>query len=1615
MDANARHLPRGGRLAALLVVLAVVLAHGVRPAQAQSSDAALSGLTGATSTDGSTFTGPLGLDPAFDAATTQYTAVVANDVTHIQLTPAASHSGAAVKAGIDGTALATVTSGSPSAAISVDVGANAITVEVTAEDSTTREYALAVWRLDLASHAAGSLDVSFGGDGKVTSGLASAESKINAVAVQSDGKIVAAGSSMVGSNVDFAVVRYTAAGALDTSFGDGDGLVTTSFGHDGTDTISAVAVLSDGKILAAGYAYNGTNLDFALARYTAAGVLDTTFGTGGKVITPIGSSMDHIRALAVQSDGKIVVAGNSHNGTNYDFAVARYTAAGVLDTGFSTDGKVTTAIGSGADTALAVAVQSDGKIVAAGHSHNGTNEDFALVRYTSTGALDTGFDTDGKVTTTIGSGNERAHGVAVLTGGEILAGGLSATPSPSFNDFALVRYTSAGALDTTFGTTSGSTKTGKITHAIGTSGDYGLAMVAQSGGKILVGGYAHVGGSDYDFALARFTALGALDTSFDSDGKVITDMGAGNAEANALAVGPDGEIVLAGFSHNGTHNDFALVRYTTAGALDTSFDSDGKVTTDAGVGHSYGDGLALQPDGKIVVVGNVGHPTDFGLTRYNPDGTVDLGFGQDGKVITDFNGGAADFGAAVAVQPDGKIVATGRSNKGAVKDFAVARYNPDGSLDSGFGTGGKVTTDLNSSEDRPYAVAVQPDGKVVVAGYVKVSSTDWDFAMVRYTAAGALDSSFDSDGKVITALTTGNDQIRALAVLSDGKILAAGRIGGDFGVARYTTAGELDATFGGDADNDNTPDGYITTAVSTGDDAALAIAVQPDGKIVVTGGAFVSGDYDFAVVRYTAAGALDATFGGDADNDNTPDGYITTAMSANRDIPYGLVVQEDGKIVVAGWAGSTAGGVASTLNFALARYTAAGTLDTEFGTGGKVITAMSAGDDRAYGAVLQGDGKLVAAGLAHSGKAYQVAVARYHLGVRSANADLSALVAEGSTDGNTFTPYDLSPAFDNDTTDYTATVDSTVTSVRLTPTASHGAAAVKVGKQATTLAPVASGSPSAAIDVDVGDNAIDVEVTAQNGATKTYTVTVTRPGTPLVSLGAAPNPVAEGSAVTITATLSAALSTSVTIPVTLSPGSAETNDYGSLADITIPSGSTSGTAAITTSQDADADHETFTVALGALPNTVAAGSPDSVTVTITDDEAPSDNADLIALAAKSSRDGRSFSALALAPAFAPATTRYEATVASYVTHVKLAPTVADTATVQAGKPERLATVASGSDSPAIALDAGHNTILVVVTAEDGTTKWHNLAVTRGRPPTVSLIVSPNPVQEGTPITVTAVLSAALSSDVTIPLTITRGSTETGDIGRLAGITITAGSTTGTGTITTTADTDADKEVFAVVVGRLPPSLGPGGLPYRVTVAVTESAPAVVPGQPFISTITPGDSALTVEWTFPRGNPTGYDVQYKTSAAATWTDATHTGTDRTITITGLVNGMSYDVRVRATNANGAGEWSRRFWGTPEMPRPPGVPKRAHHRIEPGDTELTVSWILTAGAPTGYDVEYRVSTAAAWTDAGHTGDTRTITITGLVNGTTYDVRVRATNANGAGEWSTIRQGTPQTATS
>jgi uncharacterized delta-60 repeat protein len=199
-------------------------------------------------------------------------------------------------------------------------------------------------------------------------------------------------------------VRYNADGSLDTGF-DGDGKVTTAIGAS-TDYGYSVIQQSDGKLVVAGTSYNGSSYDFALVRYNADGSLDASFDGDGIVTTAIGAANDYAQSVIQQADGKLVVAGYSYNGSNYDVALVRYNTDGSLDTGFDGDGKVTTAIGTGYDEGYSVIQQADGKLVVAGTSYNGSSNDFALVRYNADGSLDASFDGDGIVTTAIGAGDD---------------------------------------------------------------------------------------------------------------------------------------------------------------------------------------------------------------------------------------------------------------------------------------------------------------------------------------------------------------------------------------------------------------------------------------------------------------------------------------------------------------------------------------------------------------------------------------------------------------------------------------------------------------------------------------------------------------------------------------------------------------------------------------------------------------------------------------------------------------------------------------------------------------------------------------------------------------------------------------------------------------------------------------------------------------------------------------------------------------------------------------------------------------------------------------------------------------------------------------------------------
>jgi len=822
------------------------------------------------------------------------------------------------------------------------------------------DYDIAVVRYN----SDGTLDTTFGGDGIVTTQIGGGgdQEQANVIAIDSNGKILVAGKHNNGSKDNFVLVRYNDDGTLDSSF-DEDGIVTTSI-WSGNDQAFAVAIDSDGNIVAAGSSHNGTNDDFALVRYTADGTPDSGFGIGGKVTTAVGSYEDVANSVAIDSDGNIVAAGYSHNGNNYDFAVVRYNDDGTLDTSFSGDGIVTTAIGSDQEQANAVAILGDGKIVAAGYSDNGINLDFAVVSYNIDGSPDTDFGTNGIMTEAVGSSDDEAFAVTIQDDGAMVVAGKSYNGTN--DDFALVRYvrsSTSGFLDDTFGTS------GAVTTPIAfNSTDEARSTAIQSDGKIVAVGNSDEG-THSAFSLVRYNTNGSLDSAFGSGGKVTTAVGSYNSSATSVAIQSDGKIVVAGDAYDqGSSQVFAVVRYNTNGSLDTAFGTDGIVLTDVWGGHSYAKSVAIQSDGKIVVGGiatNTNNTTYYiALVRYTSDGELDTSFSGDGMVTTSL-GGNYSLANDIAIDGDGKIVAVGYSYNGSNDDFAVVRYNSNGTLDTGFSGDGMVTTSLGSGYDIASSVAIQSSGEIVVAGSSDVGGGNYDFALVRYNSDGTLDTDFSGDGKLTTAIGSGEDVANSVAIDSVGNIVATGYShngsNNDFAVVRYTSVGSLDTTFSGD--------GKLTTAIGSSDDQALSVAIQTDGGIVAAGSSYIGNNNDYALVRYTSDGTLDTDF--------DTDGIVTTAVGSRLvDATVNSVaIQDDGKIVTAG--GTSANG---KNYFLLTRYTSNGLLDTTFGTGGILTTEIGLAQSDSEGAksvAIQSDGKIVAAGSSHNGSNYDFALARY--------------------------------------------------------------------------------------------------------------------------------------------------------------------------------------------------------------------------------------------------------------------------------------------------------------------------------------------------------------------------------------------------------------------------------------------------------------------------------------------------------------------------------------------------------------------------------------------------------------------------------------------------------------
>jgi uncharacterized delta-60 repeat protein len=404
-------------------------------------------------------------------------------------------------------------------------------------------------------------------------------------------------------------------------------------------------------------------------------------------------------------------------------------------------------------------------------------------------------------------------------------------------------------------------------------------------------------------SIASFSQVGSLDKSFSSDGKAITGFGFGDDGGNAVIIQKDGKIVVAGFAYNGSNNDFGLARYNTDGSLDKTFGSahTGKVITDFTLSDDVATCIALQKNGEIIVAGYATLPIGgkgFALARYNTNGTLDNTFHTNGKVITDF-GGNDDEITSVAIQDNGKIVVAGYTNSRSTYDYALARYNANGSLDNTFGNGGKVITNLNVSnpgDDFGEGMALQSNGKIVVAGYTEAASGNYNITVVRYTTGGSLDNNFSGDGKMFINLS-GNpvNVAKAIAIQpNDGRIVVAGYTNAssnhlNFALLRCNTNGTLDNSF--------SYNGVVTTDFG-GADMANAVTIQDDGKIIVAGSTLIGSDEDVAWARYSADGKIDKSF--------SSNGTIIYNFGGN-DYGKAVALQSNGKIVIAGFTTASGG------------------------------------------------------------------------------------------------------------------------------------------------------------------------------------------------------------------------------------------------------------------------------------------------------------------------------------------------------------------------------------------------------------------------------------------------------------------------------------------------------------------------------------------------------------------------------------------------------------------------------------------------------------------------------------------------------------------------------------
>ncbi len=723
------------------------------------------------------------------------------------------------------------------------------------------------------------------------------------------------------------IIKLLPSGAIDNSFGI-NGIAT---GNNFNATCAALQ--ADGKIIIGGTTSAQDGMS-ALARFNSNGTVDSSFAQIGRTSFKMGTIGSSVSDICLQSNGNIIICGTVRTSTTTSvikFGVARLLPTGILDNSFDGDGFAIIAVTSSTTEAPScVAVQTDGSIAVAGYSYPAIGvRSLSIAKLTNTGALDTGFDTDGILLDNF-SNNAYANDIAIQSDDKILVGG-SRYWGSEFVSY-LIRYNTNGTKDASFDTD------GVLDMPFPTPGSFGGSylkeMFIANNSIYAMHDVGNLPGNN-GFAITKNTMSGTFDNSFNGNGIVQTNFDPGNFdEGICIGISAEGKIYAGGQVQNPYSLTFlGINKFNADGTADNTFDAEGKLLLNINSSEDIVNDIVRQPDGKVIAVGttrktlaspSTQYTTQNGLAmaRYKSDGTLDSTFGTNGLVV-EYTVTNSVLANSVILQPDGKIVITGQSKAGGM---GIARYNANGTIDNTFGTGGRTNintipiftaTDQMGGGNDMYLL---PTGKILVvgqAGTVTLNQSHSNLVVVRFNADGTKDNTFGTSGQATgTGSTYSNEVGYALAVQTDGKIVAVGNSDNNFFAIRFSDTGTPDPTFNGTSKQ----------SVSFGNNTATArsVYIQGDGKIILAGntvGDALLYQSDFTMLRFLNNGTLDASFG--------TNGLVQTNLGFDSEAIKAISLQGDGSIIVA----ATGRSNIDSYNFMLAKYSSAGVLSTTFNNG----------------------------------------------------------------------------------------------------------------------------------------------------------------------------------------------------------------------------------------------------------------------------------------------------------------------------------------------------------------------------------------------------------------------------------------------------------------------------------------------------------------------------------------------------------------------------------------------------------------------------------------------------------------------------------------------------------